>query len=308
LSFPWIFAAAAAAGAMLWRDRHVRRLESELRSRLPMGESGVARGAEAIRLEGTGTRAVLLLHGFGDTPQTLSYLADHLQRAGFTVSVPLLPGHGRTLRSFARMTSESLHATAAEEYERLRARFPRVGVVGLSMGGALAVRLAARHRELPALVLLAPYLEMPPGLRRIARAAPLWGRLLPYLRSRDPRSIRDQREIALNRGYGVLSAGALATLERIVRAASADLPWVASPTLLIQSREDNRISPHAAERAYARLGARERRLMWTEGAGHVITVDFGREAVIEETAGWLERWIENTDGEGPAAGSPPHPD
>jgi esterase/lipase len=37
-----------------------------------------------------------------------------------------------------------------------------------------------------------------------------------------------------------------------------------------------------------KLGAREKKLVWTEGAGHVITVDYGRERVYSEVRAWLD--------------------
>lgn len=60
-----------------------------------------------------------------------------------------------------------------------------------------------------------------------------------------------------------------------------------APTLLIQSRDDPRCSSRGAEQAVKKLGAREKKLVWTEGAGHVITVDYGRERVYAETISWL---------------------
>jgi len=66
------------------------------------------------------------------------------------------------------------------------------------------------------------------------------------------------------------------------------LPRVVAPTLVIQSREDNRIGIEDAERSFAQLGAREKRLEWVTGAAHVITVDYGRERVIELLASWME--------------------
>ena len=35
------------------------------------------------------------------------------------------------------------------------------------------------------------------------------------------------------------------------------------------------------------LGAQEKKLIWTEGAGHIITVDYGREHVFTEVEAWL---------------------
>jgi esterase/lipase len=64
-------------------------------------------------------------------------------------------------------------------------------------------------------------------------------------------------------------------------------PRVAVPVLVVQSRQDNRIPPEAAERAFALFTAKERRLMWTEGNGHIISVDYGRQAIFAAVSDWL---------------------
>jgi esterase/lipase len=63
---------------------------------------------------------------------------------------------------------------------------------------------------------------------------------------------------------------------------------VAAPTLMIQSRQDNRISVADAERAFGLIGAPDKHLEWITGAAHVITVDFGRDVVIAQLAAFLE--------------------
>jgi carboxylesterase len=73
-----------------------------------------------------------------------------------------------------------------------------------------------------------------------------------------------------------------------VRRAREALPKVMAPTLVIQSREDNRIAPAAAAAAFARLGARERRMEWITGSGHVITVDYKREQVAQDVGSWMD--------------------
>jgi carboxylesterase len=291
---------AATAAGIAWRVIHVRSLEKALRTRLPLNEQGVARGAESIELPSDGDRAVLLIHGAGDTPQTLSYLAAHLHGLGYAVLAPLLPGHGASLRDFAEISPRSLTAAVSGAYDRLAGRYRYVGVVGLSMGGALAVQLAANDHRVPVLVLLAPYLEMPRRLRRLAAASRVWGAVTPFVRSRDPRSIRDPAEVARNLGYGFISAAALRSLAAISDAARAELSRLEVPTLVVQSRDDNRIAPEACERAFAALTAPERKLVWVEGAGHVITVDYGRERVFVEVEEWLARWLPTREGGGAA--------
>jgi carboxylesterase len=74
----------------------------------------------------------------------------------------------------------------------------------------------------------------------------------------------------------------------VARTAWRRLPDVATPTLVIQSRTDNRIDPETAERGFARLGSPRKKFVWVEGSGHVISVDFGYERVFDLTTRWLE--------------------
>ena len=257
-------------------------------------------GAEAFDLDASGGRAVLLVHGGGDTPQTLRYLANVLHAHGYAVRAPLLPGHGRALHEFSRVTADAWLDAVRTEYRAMRARYGWVGVIGLSMGGALAVQLAAEvGSALPALGLVAPYLTIPPFVRRAARYSHLWGLLLPYVRSADSgRSIQDPAEEEKSRAYGVFTPAALRALMLTADRASALLPRVTAPTIVIQSREDNRITPEACESSYNALGARDKRLVWVEGAGHIITVDRGRERVFNELVEWMDRWAGREAGSG----------
>src|SRR3954462_10343786 len=127
-----VILAAAAAGAA--RLGAARRIEHAYATRRPTPSPGVLPGAEGFTLPGSGDRALLLLHGSGDTPQTLRYLGGRLQEEGFTIHAPLLPGNGRGLRDFATATADDYAQAARTELDGLLARFRWVGVIGLSMG------------------------------------------------------------------------------------------------------------------------------------------------------------------------------
>jgi carboxylesterase len=278
----------AAVIALWWRSHYLRSARQALRRQLPVGPDGVIVGAEGFVYARPGAPAVLLLHGAGDTPQTLRYLGEALYAHGFHVYAPLLPGHGRTVAEFARVRADDLIEAAREHYQELQRTHAWLGVIGLSMGGALAVQVAAEHPELPALGLVAPYLAMPATIGRLARLAWFWGPALPLLRSANGLSVLDPAERERSLAYGAFTPTALRALETIVRRAVDALPRVMAPTLMIQSRGDNRIAATDAERAFALLGAREKRLQWITGAAHVITVDYGRDAVIASLTSWME--------------------
>ncbi|HEY1952995.1 MAG TPA: alpha/beta fold hydrolase [Gemmatimonadaceae bacterium] len=262
-------------------------------------DTAIIKGAETIDLQEEGSPGVLLLHGFGDTPQTLSLLAARLHKSGYSVLAPLLPGHGRSLREFSRSSASGWIDAAGRSLASMQRRSGRVSIVGLSMGGALAVILAAEN-DIPAVALIAPYLGMPLPIRVAAATHLFWGRAVGEINARNPRSIHDHIEREKNLAYGAVTGRALSELWKVVRRARRALPTVTAPTLIIQSREDPRVSTSVAESALQRLGSVEKRLVLTEGAGHIITVDYGRERVFSEVSSWLTT---HADRNATAAGS-----
>jgi carboxylesterase len=313
-----IFLALAIIGvAWVLRRSAGSSVERAMRARLPIGADGIVEGARGITRTGSPTRGVLILHGFGDTPQTLHYLADHLHGLGFTVHAPLLPGHGRTLAEFAATDADAWLEAATREFNTMRRAFDFVGIIGVSMGGALSVIIASRSKQMApasghgtgrpgcggwteqgpdALVLLAPYLSMRPRADRLAALHRIVSPFAQYLPSREEGSIRDPVERARNLGFGTVTPRLLSELRRVVHWAQQALPDVHQPTLVVQSRDDNRIEESAARRSFDRLGSREKRFVWTERGGHVITVDTGREHVLAVSGQWL---LDRADGIAP---------
>lgn len=286
-----LIAVAVVAAGGWWRVRLFRTMSTLSLSRRTLGPDGIVVGGEGFELSKPGAPAVLLLHGAGDTPQSLRYLGDALFARGFHVAAPLLPRHGRELREFQRVTADELSRAAQESYAQLRTGHAWVGVIGLSMGGALAVQLAATHADIPALGLLAPYLAMPPRIERLAVTSRLWGVIVPAGRSSEGTSVLDPAEAARNIAYGVFTPAGLRALHETMRRGAAALPRVRVPTLMIQSREDNRIAPADGERAFQRLGSREKTLEWVTGAAHIITVDYGHQQVIARLAAFMESHV-----------------
>ncbi|MBA3342085.1 MAG: alpha/beta fold hydrolase [Gemmatimonadaceae bacterium] len=257
-------------------------------------EPGLIVGAETIDLQSRNSNGILLLHGFGDTPQTLDLLARELHSAGYDVRAPLLPGHGENVAAFAASRRSDWLDHARRELEVMQASHARVSLVGLSMGGALAAILAADNRTTPALVLLAPYMEMPITYRMASVSHWLWGGVAGTRPTRNRGSIFDPAEREKNLGYGVYSGRLLYELWRLCAAARQSLPSIITPTLLMQSPSDPRISPAVAERTVAALGTSDKRLVWVQGAGHIITVDYGRGRVFHETVKWIAKYMPAT--------------
>ena len=248
---------------------------------------GITEGAETIDLQEEGSRGVLLLHGFGDTPQTFRLLAEYLHAARFAVRAPLLPGHGRSVKAFTQSHRSEWLEAARDELAALRKDHPSVAVGGLSMGGALATILASENSEVKSLILIAPYLGMRFTHRVASMSHWLWGPLIGTRSSRPTASILDPEQREKNLGHGVYTGRLLHELWRLARDGRRSLHAVTAPTLIIQSRQDPRLAGSIAQNALKTIRAKEKKIVWVEGAGHILTVDYGREVVFEEIRRWL---------------------
>ena len=98
-----------------------------------------------IFLEGTNNAGVLVVHGFTGTPDSVRPLVHKLHETGFTVSAPLLPGHGTSPEDLKTKTAKDWFGHVEKSFFELKEKVDTVFVAGLSMGALLTLKLAALH-------------------------------------------------------------------------------------------------------------------------------------------------------------------
>ncbi|MFA6165211.1 MAG: alpha/beta fold hydrolase [Gemmatimonadaceae bacterium] len=281
-------ATALVAARRAWRARQVERA-FDAKFGAQRNARGVIAGAESFTLEGSTDRAIVLLHGFNDSPQTMRSPAAAMHAAGWTVYAPVLPGHGRSPRAFAASSAEAWISAARAAVRDALQRHRQVAVGGLSLGGALAAIVASEEPSVKAAVLFAPFLVHSRRLGAIAALWPLVTLGVEYLTGGSAtRAVRDPEARATLIAYGCSTPRLLREVQRVVRRARAALPAVRQPVWIAQSSDDYRIPDEQAQAAFDLLGSGDKRLHWTTGNGHVITVDYGHEELSAEAVRWLE--------------------
>jgi carboxylesterase len=248
-------------------------------------------GAEPFSHHGSAT-GVLLCHGFTGSPQSLRPWAEHLAGQGLTVSLPLLPGHGTRWQDMRHTGWQDWYATAERELRELNGRCDRVFVCGLSMGGALALRLAARHGPaVSGLVLVNP-----------AASFPRWqGYALTVLRYLVPSTKGIVSDIAKEgtreTGYQRVSLHGAYALRGLLALVRADLPRVSQPLLLLHSRVDHVVPPEDSELVLGSVSSEDVTERLLDDSYHVATLDHDAERIFQETDAFITRLAARADKE-----------
>ncbi|WP_069771275.1 MULTISPECIES: carboxylesterase [unclassified Streptomyces] len=253
-------------------------------------------GAEPYRHEG-GEVAVLLCHGFTGSPQSLRPWARHLAGQGLTVSLPLLPGHGTRWEDMALTGWQDWYAEVDRELRALRRRCARVFVAGLSMGGALALRLAARHGDgVDGVVVVNPANKVH-GLSAYA---------LPVARHvvRTTKGITSDiaRKGVLESGYDRVPLHSAHSLRTFLRLVDGELPQVTQPLLLLHSVHDHVVPPADSARVLSRVSSTDVTEILLEQSYHVATLDHDADRIFEESYAFIARIAPSVGKEGTAVG------
>ena len=184
--------------------------------------------------------AILLLHGFGGTPDELTHLRDRITTEGFTVRDPLLPGHGEGRAGLHRSRATVWLDGAREALTTLAEESDRIWVIGFSMGGLLAAHLA-EHDAVERLVLINTpvyYWNARVILADVGHA----------LRRRKWERMRYYR-----RAVGRVSARACVDFLRLLQRGKRQFAVVECPTLILQCRRDEVVRPCSAAYIHVRI-------------------------------------------------------
>ncbi|MFM8322348.1 MAG: alpha/beta hydrolase [Chloroflexota bacterium] len=233
-----------------------------------------------------GPTGCLLVHGFTGTPKEMRWLGEDLARRGYSVLGVRLGGHATRPNDLGRARWRDWVASVEDGWQMLRSASQRVVVMGLSMGGALALLHAARFPAAGVVAMSTPY-QLPNDWR------------LPYTRmlSRVKKALakgepdwHDRQAQLSHIDYPDYPTRAIAELNDLLGEMRQALPQVIAPALVIHSRDDHSVVPaeRHAERILDTLGSGRKELRWISGSGHVITRDAARRQVFDMAAEFLE--------------------
>ncbi|MFD9485427.1 alpha/beta hydrolase [Streptomyces sp. NPDC059991] len=253
-------------------------------------------GAEPFRHEG-GEVGVLLCHGFTGSPQSLRPWADFLAERGLTVELPLLPGHGTRWQDMQLTGWQDWYAEVDRALSELRERCGQVFVFGLSMGGALALRLAARHGDAVSGVVV-----VNPGNKVHGLAAHALPVVRHFVRSTKGIASDIAKEGSAEVGYDRVPLHSAHSLRRFFQQVDRELPQVTQPMLLLHSPQDHVVPPADSARILSRVSSTDVTEILLEQSYHVATLDHDAERIFEESYAFIGRLAPSVGKKGSTTG------
>lgn len=245
-----------------------------------MNAPRVLQGAEPFRFD-AGPRGALLLHGFTGAPASMRPFGEWLATQGVSSVGPRLPGHGTTWEDLETATWRQWEREALTALDDLKSRCDRVIVVGLSMGGALALHVAATNQDrLQGVVAINPLVRRPdlvlaPVVRLVMRTAKGVGNDI-------------KKPGADEIVYSRVPLRAVNEMGKLLRTTDRELPSLTLPLLVFNATEDHTVKPANSERVLARAGSTKKDLLRLSNSYHVATLDYDAPYIFEQTLRFLD--------------------
>ena len=241
----------------------------------------VAQTPTADRQRPASTFGCLILHGFTSSLDSVRPLVPMAEQLGLPYRMPTLRGHGTQYTDLKGVQAKDWYADGLAALRDLRREVDQVFVCGLSMGGLVALQLAAENQAdiagvvgiAAALRFTAPTAWLSPFLWRTIPTSPIDIRL----------AFTDQRLAANNKNYTRFTTDSFASLYRYTSVVEQLLPRVVAPLLLIHGRKDRVIRPRASEIIYNKAGSQRKELRWFEESGHEMLMDCEGPGVVAAT-------------------------
>jgi carboxylesterase len=242
-------------------------------------------GAEPFYFKGDSI-GCLLIHGFTGTPKEMRWLGERLAGDGHTVLGVRLAGHATAVEDMRTTRWPDWYASVVAGYRQLRAECDQVFALGLSLGGALALHLAA-NEQLDGIVAMATPLHIRdwriPLLRPFQRFIPYW-----------PLGASDIADEAMREGhlqYDRFPTICFVSMTDFFKIVVRELPPIKIPSLLIYSKQDWLVPHSETQFIRDRIAASNKRIVALERGGHIVCEDVERETALAEVRKFIAVYL-----------------
>jgi len=232
---------------------------------------------------------VLLIHGFTSGPADLVVLATRLKKEGYSVYVPLLPGHGTDPDRLNLVKWHQWIDSLDAAYDVLSKDCDKIIVGGSSMGANLSL-LMAKRKKIVGVIAMGTVIKY--------RRHRLWRLLASLLRSfklkqkkHYPRHLKFNKHFNHNLAYSYIPLVALREYHKVIKKSYEELNHVRTPVLVLHAKNDLVADPNSARIVYDGVSSKIKDLKFYKNTWHTILADVKKYEVCDDVISFIKKVI-----------------
>ncbi|MDO9231099.1 MAG: alpha/beta fold hydrolase [bacterium] len=243
---------------------------------------------EPFYFSGTNGKAVLLLHGWTSVPYEVRRLGQYLNENGYTVSGPLLRGHGTISKDLENVRWEEWLCDATKAYEELTKNHKDIYVAGTSLGANLTVMLAKNKPKISGIILMAmPYrIKFEKIIVPIVRIINIFKK---YNKKFYPPTFGSHSTITRLISYQVYPIKSALETFKFIKISRRQLSKVKQPCLILQSTSDHIVTKNSLEKIYEKISSKVKGKKYISKAYHTFISDIKNEHIFQDILDFINK-------------------
>jgi carboxylesterase len=245
--------------------------------------AGLLQDFQALGDKKNGHIGIVLVHGFTGSPAAMRPWAEFLNARGYSVRVPLLPGHGTKPADLNQVEWPEWPAKVKAEIVELQKNCSQVFVAGLSMGGGTTLYVASELGDkLSGIILVNPMIHVrgvSPGmafaLSRVVKFGNSVGGDI-------------KRKGVTEYSYDKLPYRGIHQLLTMLKLTRATLPSIRVPMQLFHSVDDHTLPVSNTEIVMREIGSANKSRIELLNSFHVATLDHDSELIFTNSLTFIE--------------------
>ena len=229
-----------------------------------------------------GPRAVLLLHGFTGHTADVRMLGRFLEKKGYTTHAPIYRGHGEAPEELIQTTPSDWWEDVVEAYQYIKSLgYEEIAVAGLSLGGALGLKLANCNEVKGVVPMCSPmYFD---NMTQLTKGFKFFATQYKQLEKKDNEQIEAEVQQLMENSTTMFDE-----IREFFAEVKNEIDMIYAPAFVVQAEKDQMINPESANYIYEQLASDDKSIKWYEESGHVITLDKERDILFEDIYAFLE--------------------
>ncbi|KKP78187.1 MAG: Alpha/beta hydrolase fold protein [Candidatus Moranbacteria bacterium GW2011_GWF2_35_39] len=243
---------------------------------------------EPFYFPGTNGKAVLLIHGWTSVPYEVRRLGKYLNENGYTVSGPLLRGHGTKPEDLENVRWEEWLCDVTRAYEELAKDHEKIFVAGTSMGANLTAMLAKNKANISGIILMAmPYKIKLEKISVFIANIVKWFK--KYYKKFYPPTFGASTTITRLISYQSYPIKSALELYKLMKISRKVLLKVKQPCFILQSNRDHVVAKNSLEKIYEKIGSKIKEKKYVDRAYHTFISDIKNEHIFEDILNFLNK-------------------